>query len=210
MIVGIHKEFLMKQLSQRGVLLFGAMLAVCAFVGPSMASAASWNVAGTHQLLSPNFSLAGGAPNFIGASCTQSTFNTTITNGADGAVVGSRFVNCRGTGGAAFSCTATATGQRFPWTATATATDNIQIQNVHMNVAFEALPGTAAAECLVFGLQITLTGTLTGGSWNPFSREITLAAESGLTAHPNNAAASFDVTVAGTIRDINQTLGVMM
>ncbi|HEX5924551.1 MAG TPA: hypothetical protein VFY45_12010 [Baekduia sp.] len=201
----------MKKLSQKSVLLFGVVLAVCAFVGPSMASAASWSGLGTHQLFSPNLSFITGAPNFIGWSCAQSTFDTVVTNGADAAVIGSRFSNCRGLPGAAGSCTLTPTGSRFPWTATATATatDNIQIHNMHVNLAFEALPGTAASECLTFGLQITLTGTLTGGSWNPTSKEIAFTNAHGLAGHANSGGV-LGLALTGTIRDIANTLNVIM
>ncbi|HEX5925919.1 MAG TPA: hypothetical protein VFY45_18970, partial [Baekduia sp.] len=190
---------------------FGVVLAVCAFVGPSMASAASWSGLGTHQLLSTNLSFVGGvAPSNVGWNCAQSTFDTSVTNGADAAVIGTRFSNCRGfPGTASGSCTVTPTGSGFPWTATATATDNIQIHNIHVNMAFEALPGTAASECLTFGLQITLTGTLTGGSWNISPREILFTSAHGLTGHGNNGA-TLPALVSGTIRDIANSLNVIM
>jgi hypothetical protein len=211
-VVGVHKEFLMKKLSGKSVLLFGVVLVVCAFAVPSMASAASFSgTAGTHPLFSPN--LAFSAPTAaIGSSCADSRFDFDLNNGNDGIITGSRFQNCRGLPGtAASNCTVTATGTKFPWTATAAAgTDNLQIHGVHVDVGFEALPGTAAAECLANGVQITLTGTLTGGSWNPTSREITFESDDGLVGHPNTGAASAPAFVTGTIRDLNQTLNVIM
>ncbi|HEX5925914.1 MAG TPA: hypothetical protein VFY45_18930 [Baekduia sp.] len=78
-----------------------------------------------------------------------------------------------------------------------------------MAVAFEALPGTAASECLTFGLQITLTGTLTGGSWNTSPREILFSSAHGLAGHGNNGA-TLPTSVSGTIRDIGNTLNVIM
>jgi hypothetical protein len=201
----------MKKLSGKSVVLFGVVLVVCAFAVPSMASAASFTGLGTHQLFSPNLSF--NAPTAaLGWSCADSRFDIDINNGNDGIITGGRFQNCRGLPGtAAGNCTMTLTGTKFPWTATAAAgTDNLQVHGVHVDMAFEALPGTAASECLANGVQATLTGTLTGGSWNPTSREITFQDDDGLINHFNTGAASAPVFVTATFRDLNGTLGVIM
>ena len=41
----------MKKFSKKGVLLFAGAMAVCAFAMPSMASASSWGVVGSHHTL---------------------------------------------------------------------------------------------------------------------------------------------------------------
>jgi hypothetical protein len=199
----------MKKLSGKSVLLFGVVLVVCAFAVPSMASAASFTSLGTHQLVSPNLSFLAPAAN-LGSSCAESRFDIDINNGNDGIITGSRFLGCRGnptTSGV--NCTVTATGTKFPWTATAAAgTDNLQIHGVHVDVQFETLPGTLPAACAVNGAQVTLTGTLTGGSWNPATRTIEFLADDGLSGL--SGANLLAATVTGTFSDPAGTLGVIM
>jgi hypothetical protein len=204
----------MKKLPQKGVLLFGVVLAVCAFVGPSMASAASWAGAGTHQLLSTNLAFTnnfGGT--LIGWTCAQSTVDFSVTNAGDAAVIGSRFTNCRGVTAAVVNCTLTTTGSNFPWTATATTTTNLQIHNIHWNQLWENQPANPTA-CALNGLQLTYTGTLTGGSWDPSSvpanKRLTFNNADGLTGHPNNGGGSQQVLMTGTFRDLAGTLDVLM
>jgi hypothetical protein len=198
----------MKKLSGKSLLLFGVVLTVFAFAVPSMASAASFTGLGTHQLLSPNLSSTIPSAN-IGWSCADTRFDIDINNGNDGIITGSRFQGCVGSVGVGLNCTLTATGTKFPWTATAAGgTDNIQIHGVHVDMAFETLPGTPASNCLANGVEITLTGTLTGGSWNPTSREITFQGDDGLSGL--NGANLLPTTVTGTFRDLNGTLGVIM
>ncbi|HEX5926833.1 MAG TPA: hypothetical protein VFY45_23615 [Baekduia sp.] len=200
----------MKTLATKSGLLFGAMLAVWAFAVPATASAVSFTGLGTHQLFSPNLSFATDTVPFLRWSCADSQFDTDIVNGADALITRGRFQNCRGLStGTAAGCTITATGTNFPWTATPTATANIQIFRGHVVVGFEALPGTLASHCLVFGMQITLTGTLNGASWNSTSREITLDASNGVVIDNNNQTTS-PITVTGTLRDLTGTLGVIM
>jgi hypothetical protein len=57
-----------------------------------------------------------------------------------------------------------------------------------------------------------LTGTLTGGSWNPTSNELTLTdpESMGLTAHISPAGVSASAFVSATIRDTSGTLRMFM
>ena len=198
----------MKKFSQRGILLFGVMLAVCAFV-PSMASAASWSPVGgaAHQLFSPNLAFTSTVPGVgqLGSQCNRSEFTGSVVTFNTIEITAGSFADCMGTFGEG-NCTVTATGARFPWTATATATDNVQIHGVHVTAVFENTPGNAQA-CAV-PTTVTLTGTLTGGSWNPTSNEVTLEHENGLTSH--SALGSQTLNVSGTIRDTAGTLRMLM
>jgi hypothetical protein len=105
------------------------------------------------------------------------------------------------------NCTATSKGTNFPWTATATSTTNIQIHGISVDILFENTPGNPTT-CPALGAKALLTGTLTGGSWNPATNEAFLVNETGVTAHFLGLGfASFsETTVSGTIRDTQGTL----
>jgi hypothetical protein len=202
---------MMKSLSQRGVLLFGVVLAVCAFVVPSFASAASWSVVGTtHQLFSPNLSFTAGVPPMnYGWSCAASEFHAEIFSASRIEITSAQFQGCTGNNGnLTLGCTVTLASTGLPWTATAVATDDIQIHGIFIDVTFEFKPDRSV--CLAPDLRVTLTGTLTGGSWNPISREITLETESGLFFHPVGGGSTLPLTLAGTLRDTAGTLQVLM
>ena len=191
----------MKLLSKKSGVLFGAVLAVCAFAVP-MASAASWSGGGsvTHQLASTNLTFTetvGGVQ--VGSSCALSTFDADVVSAAVVEITGGRFDNCTGTNGGA-GCSVTATPTRFPWTATAPNTTNIQIHGVHVDVTFSGF-------CLVSGQAVTLTGTLTGGSFDPSAigadRRITFDHDDGLVGHSSLGSATAFVT--GSFRDLTGT-----
>ena len=202
----------MKKFSQRSLLLFGAVLAVCAFMGPAMASAASWSVVGTtHQLFSSDLSFRADAapPNDVtlGSICQASEFDVDVTSISDLRITGGSFQNCRGLPGLGANCTVTATGTGFPWTATAPNTTNIQIHGIHVDVLFEQTPG--ATTCGVNGTKITLTGTLSGGRWDPSAigadRRVTYTDAPGVIGH---GTSSLQALVTGTIRDTTGTLNL--
>jgi hypothetical protein len=199
----------MKKFSQRGVLLFGVMLAVCVLV-PSLASAASWSPVGTHrQLFSPNLSFTATVPVLgqSGSLCAASEFTGDVATSNTIEITNAVFTRCMGTIGAV-NCTSTPTGANFPWTATATSTTDVQIHGVDVTVVFENTPGNATA-CPNPG-TIRVTGTLTGGSWNPTSNEVTLEHELGLTAHVLGTGLNGVATVDGTIRDTSGSLRMFM
>jgi hypothetical protein len=200
----------MKKMSQRGVLLFGVMLAVCAFV-PSMASAASWSQVGTtHQLFSPSLAFTTTLPVFgqVGWFCNGVELDADVVSASAVAITGAGFKDCMATFGLN-NCTVTATGAAFPWTATATSTTNVQIHGVHVNMVFENTPGNPNVCQDPF--TSTMTGTLTGGSWNPATTELFLVHAQGLTAHSATlGGVSSLVGLTGTFRDTASTLRMFM
>ena len=202
----------MKKFSRKSVLLFGVVFAVCAFVVPSMASAASWSVVGTtHQLTSNNFAFTSAVPIDAGWSCATTQFDADVASASTIEITGARFDNCAGTGSAT-GCTVTKTGTRFPWTMTAPSTTDIQIHGIHVDVRFETRPPGLVTPCALHGIDITLTGTLTGGSWDPSStganRRLTLRNAPGLTA--TSILGSNPAVMTGDIRDPAGTLNLFM
>ena len=199
----------MKSLSQRGLLLFGVLLVVCALV-PSMASAASWSPIGTtHQLFSSNLAFTATTLAPAGSICAASEFDGDIVSANTIEITSGVFTRCHGLF-AAVNCTVTPTGTAFPWTATATATDNVQIHGVNVDVLFENTVGNPTA-CAVNGMRIQLTGTLTGGSWNPANNTLELQHDDGLFDHGIvPAGATVPAFVTGTIRDTANTLRMFM
>jgi hypothetical protein len=205
----------MKKFSQKGVLLFGVMLVVCAFA-PSMASAASWSPVGTaHQLFSPNLSFTTTVPALggaLGSSCNVSEFTGSVVSANAINITAAVFRNCMGTGVEA-NCTVTPTATGLPWTATATSTTNVQIHSVNVTVQFENTPGNPVA-CAA-GTSTSVTGTLTGGSWAPGAtiagNELFFQHDDGLTSHTTAPTiASNAAFVKGTFRDTTNTLNMFM
>jgi hypothetical protein len=208
-IVGIHKEFLMTNLSQRGILLFGVMLAVCGLV-PSLASAASWSAVGTtHQLFSSNFEVTvhSGAFGHNGWRCNAVEFDVDVFSANTIEVTRGNIQNCHGTFNA-LNCTLTEAPTGFPWTATATSTTNVQVHGIDVDVLYENTPGNPNA-CPAIGAKVRWTGTLTGGSWNAASNDLSLVTEPGVTAHSIvPAGPSSQTTTSGTFVDTANTLRV--
>jgi hypothetical protein len=186
-------------------------LAVCAFV-PSMASAASWSPVGTvHTLSAPGLAFTAhtsplGGP--AGWSCAAITLGTQVTNANTLTITAASFTNCMGAG-AATPCTLTIQATGLPWPMTATATTNVQIHGVNVDMRFENTPGSAGA-CPILGAKTLLTGTLTGGSWNPANNTVNLGSATGLTTHFLGTGISSTTTIAGTISDSAGTLRMLM
>jgi hypothetical protein len=199
----------MKTLSKKSVLLLAA-ITVCVIAVPSMASAASWGVVGTeHTLDSPNFSyrLSLGLNGVDVASCTATSFTTTVTNSAFLTVTSAAFKTCVSNTDSGFSghCTTTWTGTHFPWYVTGTTT-NVQILGMYIDVRYDSL--TSGSSCTLAGTDVTLTGSLTGGQWTgngAGQHEVTFANDSGLRAHGPWFFA-IDTPTSGTLRDTAQTL----
>jgi hypothetical protein len=204
---------LMKKLSRKSALLFGGVLAVCAFAVP-MASAASWAVIGTHHVLaSPDlrFTAGFGGAGFVNSGCADTEFTANVASAANLEITAATLRNCTGIApSGATNCTSTAVGTNFPWTATARLTTDIQIHGVRVDVTFENQPGNPTA-CAINGATTLLTGTLTGGSFHPSSvganRRITLNHAPGLTSH-SALTGSTPAFVSGIIRDTTATLNV--
>jgi hypothetical protein len=203
----------MKKFFEKSVLIFGAVLAVCAFAVPSMASAASWAGLSTHQLASSDLAFTAnltGTP--AGWSCADTEFDADVVSAAVVEITGTVFRNCSG-GGGFTGCTVTSTGANFPWTATARTTTDIQIHRVDVSVVFDTKPGGAPGSCAQEGFTIRVTGTLTSGSFDPSAtaanRRITYTSATGLTAHLLNTGLFAEAPVTGTFRDTTATLNVL-
>jgi hypothetical protein len=176
---------MLKMVSKKSMLLLGAAMALCAFVLPSVASAASWTPVGTTdgRLDSANLGFTATALG-SGSSCAVTSFSVTVHSAAVATITAASFANCTGLpGGASAGCTATATGTNFPWRATVPDTTNVQIHGVDIDVRFEPLPGTLASHCLQNGAQIRLTGTVTNAVWTPATRTFDFTGAHGLVAH---------------------------
>jgi hypothetical protein len=201
----------MKKFSKKGVLLFAAAMALCAFAMPSMASAASWGVVGSaHTLDSPNVGFTGtGAAGAINSSCSVSSFTTNVRSAAQLTITAASFGGCTSSGPIIGHCTTTSVATKLPWVATGITTSNVQIDGIHIDVTFENIPG-AGASCTngANGTKLTITGTLSGGVWSGNAanqHEVNYTNAEGLVSHSalgNNSV----ITVRATFRDTQQTL----
>jgi hypothetical protein len=198
----------MKKFSRKSALLFVGAMAACAFVMPSMASAASWGVIGTeHTLHSPNFSYAVAATG-TNSSCGESTLTLDVVSAAVIEITSVSFRRCTLTSPAVGSCTQTSTATGLPWTATAVTTTNLQIHGIRIDTLLENHPGSTA--CNAVGINILLTGTLTGGRWSgngANQHELLLTNAEGVQSHSALGNGQV-VTLNGTFRDTQQTLTV--
>jgi hypothetical protein len=190
---------MVKMVSKKSTLLLGAAMALCAFVLPSVASAASWAPVGTTdgRLDSANFGFSIPATG-SGSSCGATSFNVTVDSAAVATITGASFNQCAGDLGAGNGCVITATGTNFPWRATPVATNNIQIHGVDIDLLFEGPAGV----CNQNGLQIRWTGTVAGGVFTPgasgSTRRIDLGGATGLVAHIPALGASLPVVPRGS------------
>ncbi len=192
------------QMTKKSMLLLGAVMALCAFVLPSVASAASWSPVGTTdgRLDSANLGFSSAALN-SGSSCGAVSFSVTVHSAAVATITGASFASCFGDLGAAAGCTATAVGTNFPWRATAVATNNIQIHGVDIDVQFETIPGTNPTHCARNGVSLRLTGTVSGGVFTPgaagSTRRIDLGGATGLVAHVPGVGGGIPAVPRGSV-----------
>ena len=201
----------MKKFPKKGVLLFAGAMAVCAFAMPSMASASSWGVVGSHHTLtSTNL---GFSSDVIGSTtmCTSASFTARVTSAANLEITTATFTGCTLAAPAlGATCTTTWTGTSFPWTATAVTTSNIQIHGVNIDVFHENHPGGGSCGALT-GITSRITGTLSSARWhgNTGGRTIELAGSTGLVSHgPAAIGGTSAITPTGTITDVNESLTV--
>jgi hypothetical protein len=197
-------------MTKKSLLLFAAAMATCALAMPSLASAASWGPLNSHhELDSPDFGFTASISGLgtITTACTSSSFTVDIVSGAILTLTTGSIRNCTSTGPVVGDCNTTLAGTRFPWIATARTTADIQVHNVHIDVLFEQTVGGGCGAAVV-GQKITITGTLTGGSWKGNdTHEFVFNNAEGLTSHSalgNNTP----ITTRGTFRDTSQTLVV--
>jgi len=201
----------MRKFSKKGAVVFGAVLAVCALVVPSMASASSWGVIGSeHTLTATDLAFLTHVPGSqtLGWTCRDLHFTVDVRSAAVVTVTGAAFTGCVGTGTLGTGCTATVAGTNFHWTATGIATNNVQIHGVDIDIFFET--GAGGSECAAAGSSARLTGTLTGATWNGNGvgqHSLTLpAAGTGLSVH-SAVFGTLPITISGgPVVDRQQTL----
>jgi hypothetical protein len=195
----------MKKFSKKGVLLFAAAMATCAFA-PSMASAASWSAIGSeHTLDSPDAGFVIDS-NGTTSQCGESAFTARVTSAMDLEIIGAVFRRCTASGPNIGSCTLTLSATGLPWTATPTSTTHVDIRNIHIDQLLENEPDSTA--CLANGAKITLTGSLINADWNNTTRELILNRTLHLASHSalgNNVT----MTAFGTFRDTQQSLQIL-
>jgi hypothetical protein len=198
----------MKKLSRNAVSLFASATAVCAFAVPSMASASSWGVIGSeHTLDSPNIAFVLPSSDTT-VACRESQLTVNVTSAAAIEIRTATFRNCTGTGIVVGTCTATPVATGLPWTATAVTTSNIQIHRVQVDVLLETHPGGGHLGCTASGVKLSVTGTLTAGTWNGnVQHEILFNNSPGLASH-SALGLNQPITLSATLRDTQQTLTV--
>jgi len=195
----------MKKFSKKSVLLFAAAMAVCA-LAPSMASAASWSIVGSHHTLDSSngaFIIDSIATT---SSCGETTFTARVSNAMDLEITSAVFRRCTASGPLIGSCTKTMTAAGLPWTATPTSTTSIDIRNIDINAVLENHPGSTA--CTAAGVPIRVTGGLNNGSWSNAARELTLNGTLGLNSH-SALGNGRPITAFGTFRDTQNTLQIL-
>ncbi|MET0602969.1 MAG: hypothetical protein ABW167_13375 [Baekduia sp.] len=192
-----------KMVVKKTVLRLGVVLALCAFVVPSVVSAASWAPVGTTdgRIDSANFGFSIPAIN-SGTSCAATTFSVTVDTAALATITGASFVNCNGDVGLAKGCTVTVVGTDMPWAGTvipgAAGTHFMQFHEVDIDIHFETKPGTLN-ECGNNGVQIQVTGTAFSVTFTPNAvglRRFDFEGSSGLVAHVSGI--NFPATLRGS------------
>lgn len=195
----------MKKLSNKRGWLLAAAMAVCVVAVPSMASAAAWSPFGSeHTLDSANFGASRSAST-LGCRVVQFTADVSSI-GAVLTITTAIFRDCNAHGAVIGPCTATVAATGLPWRATPVSATNIQIHDISIDVRYENPPG--GPFCNINGVTESLTGTVTGGTFNNASHSLTLASAPGLTSVSPTLGHGV-VTANGTIVDTQGTLVVV-
>jgi hypothetical protein len=197
----------MKKFFKKGVVLFIAAMALCAFVKPSMTGAATWSAIGSeHTLDSSNlgFVTSSSPLGAIDSQCTSSSFTATVVSPSRLDFTAVTFGgDCTAHGPSIGTCNMDLTAQKLPWTATALSSTDVQIHGMHITVVFtQTMPDTT---CNIPGADVTVTGTVTG-AWSNASSHLTLSNAEGLTGH--SVVGPMVLTARGTLRDTSQTLRI--
>jgi hypothetical protein len=210
----------MKKFSKKGVLLFAAAMALCAFVLPSMASAASWTPAGgADQRLDSadlGYTFTSSVFGQFVSSCTRSSLTGQVVSGQTmnitAALFGGHCVGIfPGVGGGGATCTLTLAPTNLPWQATATTTTNIQIHNIRIDLTYEDTPGDPRCSGVgLAGRSLIITGTLRNGVWTGGNdRRIIYSNAEGLVTHSAATGENnLPITVRGTFTSTG-TLNVL-
>jgi hypothetical protein len=208
---GSIERDMLKRPSNKIITIAAAAMAITAFALPSVASAGSWGTIGTgHTLDSSSFTFTSHffpAPPFFSAvtsSCTQTQFATDVTSAGVLTITSATFTGCTATGTGS-ACTATLTARGLPWRATGPTTTNVQIHDFNVTMRVETRPGASPPPCAIQDMTATLTGTLTGGTWNASAHQFAFSNADGLTTHVPGLG-PWPTTTSGTFRDTSQTL----
>jgi hypothetical protein len=194
----------MKTFSKRRGSLVVAAVAACAFVLPSMASAASWAVVGSnHTFTSTNAGFFSAA---ITASCAQTTFTATVSTSQDMRITSASYNRCTSSGAIVGDCTKTMQPTNLPWRATPISSTNVQIDGVLIDVLLEQMPGQT--NCNVAGIKLTLTGSLTGATYNNATRRLDLNFGPGIRMH-SPLGNGTPLTPSGQFTDNQETLSII-
>lgn len=197
----------MKKLSTRSALLSVAAVVLWACVSPGTGLATSWGVVGSeHTLDSPNFGLSTTSNlGKVDMQCNSSFFTVDVSSAADLSVTSANFGGlCTSTINGGSQCNTTWLGTGLPWTITATATDNVQIDKVRIDVRLEQTLTDTCPPNFV-DQSFTITGSLNGGVWNVLERAIVYTNTEGLRSH-SPFGVNQPVTTRGTLRDTGGTL----
>ena len=167
-------------------------------------------VPSTHLLTSTGFTVTVPAVN-AGVTCADSTLHVDVGIPQIATITGASFTGCTGALNAG-GCTATTTGNGFPWRMTGVSTMDIQIHTVNIVFQFEIKPGGAAGSCTApfNGQSVTLTGTLGNNvgdqtTWFSPNHQLIFNSATGLTAHIP-AVGARPAAVGGSFVDRTQTL----
>jgi hypothetical protein len=203
----------MKKFSKKGMPFAAAAMTLCLFAMPSSAGASSWGVVNSeHTLDGANIGFRTTVPSIgrLFGACSKSSFTGDVRSAGDMSITNATFgghcvVNLPDSGDG--QCTLTLTGTRFPWTATAVTTTNIQIHGVQIDERFiqnteNSCPGALA------GQSVLITGTLRDGHWTgngTNEHEIFLDGAEGLVVH-SALGNNIPMTWYGYLADTAKTL----
>jgi hypothetical protein len=188
----------MKKLSKKSVLLFAAVMALCAFAMPAMASAANWDPAGSHTITSPALSLEIPALN-AGSSC-HAAFVVDANGTSQLTVTSATFSGCVGTKDAT-GCDVHATQGSGPdWVVDGANASAIRVTNINVDYAF-----IGSLTCVVGGNTVNVAGTLTAGGFNNSTHSLCLTGSTGLQGSLGGMPLG-PVTLDGCLTDTAGTL----
>jgi hypothetical protein len=191
---------MLKMASKKIMLLLGTVMALCAFLLPSVASATSWSPVGTTDGRIDSSNLGFSSPALgVGIFCSSTTLSVSVDSGALATITGADFANCHGNVGSfVVGCTVTYPATNLPWRVTPVNTTNIDIHGVDIDLTFETTPGTLG-ECANTGLTMRLTGTLSASFTPGPPRVFDFTGSTALLAHiPNFATVPFVLRGTGT------------
>jgi hypothetical protein len=186
--------------------LLASLAALVAFAAPATASAVVWGPAGTTSALdSPGavskvyFTMS--ATN-ITWSCSGHHLGLSVRKPASSTldVTSATYSGCAGEG-VIVNCTVTQTATSLPWTMQAASLTDVQFNVGKVNVKFTNTPGNPTA-CPWNGVELSFSGTVTGGKWNSTAHSVSYEAAPGLWS----PEASEKIKMSATLKNNAGTL----